>query len=60
METTLHLPETVKDLKVRMSLFEQEERYMAEEIQRITLQNKLMARDKKELAYHKEQLESRK
>lgn len=53
-------PETIKDLKVKMSLFEQEEKYMLEELDRIAAQNKLMDKDSKELAYHRDQLEMHK
>lgn len=50
----------MKNLKVRMSLFEQEEKYIAEEIERVNLQNGLMEKDKKELEFHKNQLEGQK
>ena len=45
---------------MRISLFEQEEKYIGEELERVSVQNKLMERDKKELTYHKEQLVSQK
>lgn len=60
LETAQQLPEIAKNLKVRISLFEQEEKYIGEELERVSVQNKLMERDKKELTYHKEQLVSQK
>ena len=48
------MPDIAKNLKVRISLFEQEEKYMGEEIERIGVQNKLMERDKQELSFHRD------
>lgn len=43
-----------KDFKVRMSMCDQEEKYMGEELERIGAQNKLMEQDKKELTRHRD------
>ena len=43
-----------KDFKVKMSMFEHEEKYMAEELEKITAQNRLMEIDKIELTRHRD------
>ena len=57
LENTNELPDTMKKLRVQMSLLDQEENYIQEEIDRITNQNNLMEKDKEELTNFRDKLQ---